>query len=47
MILKKIMSLNILKTLYANFYYFPFKIAIRFPIFIYNNVNLSKVRGVK
>ena len=41
------MSLNILKTLYVNFYYFPFKIAIRFPVFIYKNVNINKIGGGK
>ena len=47
MILKKVMSLNILKTLYVNFYYFPFKIAVRFPVFIYKNVNINKIGGGK
>ena len=41
------MSLNILKTLYVNFYYFPFKIAVRFPVFIYKNVNINKIGGGK
>lgn len=43
--LKKLFSLNIVKTLYVNFYYFPFKTALKFPIFIYGNVKLSQIAG--
>ena len=45
--LKNLFSLNIIKTLYVNFYYFPFRTACKFPIYIYKNVNLSKMGGVK
>lgn len=43
--LKKLFSLNIVKTLYVNFHYFPFKTALKFPIFIYGNVKLSQIGG--
>lgn len=43
--LKKLFSLNIVKTLYVNFYYFPFSTALKFPIFIYRNVKLSRIAG--
>lgn len=41
-ILKKV---NLWKTLFFNFHYFPFKIAIRFPIFIYWRSELYKMKG--
>lgn len=43
--LKKLFLLNIVKTLYVNFHYFPFKTALKFPIFIYGNVKLSQIAG--
>lgn len=43
--LKKLFSLNIVKTLYVNFYYFPFSTALKFPILIYRNVKLSRIAG--
>ena len=45
--LKKLFALNVIKTLYVNFYYLPFRTACKVPIFIYKNVNLSKIGGVK
>lgn len=45
--LKKLFALNVIKTLYVNFYYFPFRTACKVPIFIYKNVNLSKIGGGK
>ena len=39
--LKKLFSLNIVKTLYVNFYYFPFSTALKFPVLIYRNVKLT------
>ena len=45
--LKNLFSLNIIKTIYVNFYYFPFKTACKFPIYIYRNVNLSQMGGGK
>lgn len=44
-ILYKISNLNLYKTIFCNFYYFPFKIACRFPILIYRNVDIVKCRG--
>lgn len=43
--LKKLFSLNIVKTLYVNFYYFPFSTALKFPVLIYRNVKLSQIAG--
>lgn len=43
--LKKSFSLNIVKTLYVNFYYFPFSTALKFPVLIYRNVKLSRMAG--
>lgn len=40
-----ICQLSILKTLRFNFYYFPLKQAIVFPIFIYKGVELYRMRG--
>lgn len=43
--LKKLFSLNIVKSLYVNFYYFPFSTALKFPVLIYRNVKLSRMAG--
>lgn len=43
--LKKLFSLNIVKTLYVNLHYFPFRTALKFPVIIYRNVNLSQLEG--
>lgn len=43
--LKKLFSLNFVKTLYVNFYYFPFSTALKFPVLIYRNVKLSRIAG--
>lgn len=43
--LKKLFSLNFVKTLYVNFYYFPFSTALKFPVLIYKNVKLSRMAG--
>lgn len=52
MYIKKIFSalnvlwqLNIWKTIYINFHYFPSNIAIHFPIFIYRRTELHTVKG--
>lgn len=45
--LKKLFSLNIVKTLYVNFYYFPFKTAYKCPVLVYRNVKLHKMEGGK
>ena len=49
MSIKKVISLlrmvNIWKTIYINFHYFPTKIALFFPIFIYKRVGLNKLNG--
>lgn len=46
-LLKKVTSLNFIKTFYINFHYFPIKTACRFPIFVHRNVKLSKIGGGK
>ncbi|MFY0256274.1 hypothetical protein ACDQ55_20230 [Chitinophaga sp. 30R24] len=33
------------KTIYFNFYYFPFKTALRLPVFIDHHVRLMKMGG--
>lgn len=41
-ILVKFKGINILKTIYANFAYFSFQTAIKFPIFIYGRTFIQK-----
>lgn len=36
-----IKDISILKTIYFNFYYFDFKTAIKFPVFVSNNIILK------
>ncbi len=36
---------SIVKTLFFNFHYFPFKIAIRIPVFLYRGVRLKSTKG--
>lgn len=43
--LKKILKINLWKTLYFNFHYFPFKVAIKLPVFIYFRSNLFLMDG--
>ena len=38
-------QLNLFKTVYFNFKYFPFNTAIRFPVLIYHRTSLNKVKG--
>ena len=43
--LKTILNVNLIKTLYFNFHYFPVKIAIKLPVFIYWKTDLFKMGG--
>ena len=45
LLIKFIRNVNIWKTVYFNFYYFPLKIAIRFPFLIYYRSLLCKMGG--
>ena len=45
LLLKQLRKVNPWKTLYFNFHYFPLKIAIRIPIFIYWRTFLYKMSG--
>ena len=45
LIIKFIKNVNIWKTIWFNFHYFPFKIAIRFPFLIYYRTLLRKMGG--
>lgn len=42
---KLLRKVNIWKTIYFNFHYFPFKTAIRMPFFIYKRTELYKMQG--
>lgn len=44
-IIKFIQSISIAKTIYFNFHYFKFKVAICFPVFIYRRSELFKMKG--
>ena len=44
-LLREILRLNIFKTLYFNLKYFPLKTALRLPVFIFRNVELSMMKG--
>lgn len=44
-VFKLLKKVNIWKTIYFNFHYFPFKTAIRMPFFIYNRSELFKMNG--
>lgn len=44
-VFKLIKKVNIWKTVYFNFHYFPFKTAIRMPFFIYKCTELYKMNG--
>lgn len=44
-VFKLMRKVNIWKTIYFNFHYFPFKTAIRMPFFIYNRSELYKMEG--
>ena len=44
-IIKVFKKVNLLKTLYFNFHYFPFKIAVRLPVFIFWRSELYKMKG--
>ena len=44
-VLKFLRKVNPWKTLYFNFHYFPFKIALRLPFFIYRRSELYKMKG--
>ena len=39
------MKINLWKTVYFNFHYFPFKTAMRMPAFIYKRTLLYKMGG--
>ena len=43
--IKLLKKVNLWKTFYFNFHYFPFKTAIRMPIFIYWRSELYKMKG--
>ena len=45
-IIKLLVGVNWIKTIYFNFYYLPIKKAIHLPILIYKNTKLSKMKGV-
>jgi len=36
---------SIWRTVFFNFHYFPFSIAVRFPIFLYKSVRFKKIKG--
>lgn len=38
-------SLSILKTIYFNFHYFPFQIAVKFPVLVTSNVLFKRMKG--
>lgn len=42
---KLLRKVNLWKTVYFNFHYFPFKTAIRMPVFIYHQSELYLMRG--
>ena len=44
-LLREILCLNIIKTLYFNLRCFPLKTALHLPVFIYRNVELSMMKG--
>ncbi len=44
-IIKLLCKVNLWKTIYFNFHYFPCQTAIRFPVFIYKRTELYKMRG--
>lgn len=44
-VFKLIKKINLLKTFYFNFHYFPLKVAIRIPVFIYWRSELYKMNG--
>lgn len=44
-LLCEMLRLNIIKTLYFNFHYFPLKTALHLPVFIYRKVELSMTKG--
>lgn len=44
-VFKHLSSINIIKTIIFNFYYFPPMVAIRLPIFIYKRSKLQKMKG--
>lgn len=43
--IKQLMKINLWKTVYFNFHYFPFKTAMRMPVFIYKRTLLYKMGG--
>ena len=43
--IKLLKKVNLWKTIYFNFHYFPFKMAIRMPVFIYWRSVLFKMKG--
>lgn len=43
--IKQLMKINLWKTVYFNFHYFPFKTAVRMPVFIYKRTLLYKMGG--
>lgn len=43
--IKLLKKVNLWKTFYFNFHYFPFKTSIRMPIFIYWRSELYKMKG--
>ena len=44
-VLKRLKKVNLWKTLYFNFHYFPFKTAIHIPVFIYRRSDLYQMGG--
>lgn len=44
-ILRILLKLDLLKTIYFNFHYFPFKVAVYFPFFIYRHTKLYNMDG--
>ena len=44
-VVKLFKKVDLLKTVYFNFHYFPFKVAVRMPFFIYKRSELYLMKG--
>lgn len=44
-LIRILLKLNVFKTIYFNFHYFPFRTAIRFPFFIYKHSKFYSLSG--
>ena len=45
-IFKYCFSISLIKTVYFNFKYFPFKVACKVPVIIFERTDLTKAKGV-